>query len=341
MLAAMRWGWRRSLRRFFDGLRLAWDTGRCVCANAIHAGVREAAIDQDQHGTAAQADTRSADACGLNSRPRRKQHGDAVAKLRPSIRDSGGQQRAAPGGAQLEQPGETGRIRAGGAGGSDHPIVAGQFAFAIDLPQHPRGHRMQCEHGAGDPCQQVGPIVAPRDVRQFVQQDVIEFRGSQVRRAGLRAGPRRDAGSRSPPAWARRSRSSRRAGRRMRAGHHPGIEVGLLFPRGGPPAFFQTAQMQVTAGQPRALRAAKKANHTARNRSGQEPEGSTTRRRFVPDGRGGKGAGARVERRRLRRRHRLAVREAGLSPGSASRGVQAAERRTPGRPTRRPRGWPH
>ena len=83
-------------------------------------------------------------------------------------------------GAQFEQPRETRRIRPGGAGGGHHPIVAGEFPFAIDLAECERGDRMQCEHGAGDPCEQVGPVVAPCDVRQFVQQDVIQLHGSQV-----------------------------------------------------------------------------------------------------------------------------------------------------------------
>ena len=148
--------------------------GLFACANAIHAGVREAAITRMSITAAHSGD---AERRGLRTEfaAAAQQHRDAVAKLRTAIGDAGSQQRAAARGAQLEQAGQTGRIGPGGAGGSHHPIVAGQFALAIDLPQHPRGHRMQRENGPGDPRQQVGPIVAPRDVRQFVQQDVIEF----------------------------------------------------------------------------------------------------------------------------------------------------------------------
>ena len=70
-LAALRWGPAGAACGASSmAFACARETGPFVCANAIHAGVREAAIIRISI-TAAQAETRSADVCGLNSRPRR------------------------------------------------------------------------------------------------------------------------------------------------------------------------------------------------------------------------------------------------------------------------------
>src|SRR5215467_1330140 len=109
-------------------------------------------------------------------KPRPEQDLDALSEVGGSVCHSGREQFATPRGAEFEQASESRGIVDGGAGGSDNPIVTGDFPFSLDAAQNPRSHRMEYKSRECQPAHQVGPIVAARDMSQFVKKDVVEFR---------------------------------------------------------------------------------------------------------------------------------------------------------------------
>ena len=286
---------------------------------------------------AAHTDTRRAEACGLNWRPRRSSIAMRSPSCEPAIGDSGCEQRAATGSAQFKEAGQAGRIGAGGSGGRNDPIVAGKFAFAIDLPEHPRGYRVQRQNGPRDPCEQVGPIVAPCDVRQFVQQHVVELGRGEVGEQGVGQdyGGVLEADRHRHGHGARDEQSD---GAAYTAGQHPGIEVGLLFARGGP---ARRVSDGADAG------SCRRAAHTARCRARTTMREAGLARNPAEAQRSGLyRAGwaprqwAQVLRRKSRVRRQLLAR--GMPEvRPAGYAVPAAGRRTRGRPTRRLREWRH
>jgi hypothetical protein len=64
----------------------------------------------------------------------------------------------------------------------DYPIVAGDFALALDPPDDPSRHRVQRQHSSEDAHRQIAPVVPARDVSGFVQQYVLEFLGLKLAR---------------------------------------------------------------------------------------------------------------------------------------------------------------
>jgi hypothetical protein len=108
-------------------------------------------------------------------KPRPEQDLDALAEVRGSVSHSSREQFAAARAAEFEQACESRGIVDGGAGGSDNPIVTGDFPFSLDAAQNPRSHRMENKSRECQPAHQVGPIVAAGDMSQFVKQDVVEF----------------------------------------------------------------------------------------------------------------------------------------------------------------------
>ena len=152
------------------------------------------------------------------------------------------------------------------------------------------------------PRQKIGPIVAPRDVRQFVQQDVIQFRGSQVAEQsfGQHDGGMLESDCDRHRHGARNQQSGRPADG---ACHHPGIEVGLLFPRGWASAVLQMAQMKITADQTGALSRKERKPHREKQR-GPGSGGQRHLRRFVPDERARNGCSYTVGRCTMQRQAR-------------------------------------
>ena len=106
---------------------------------------------------------------------------DALAEVRRGTRHTRGQHHAAPGAAQFEEAGQAGGIRPRLAGPRYHPIVRSQLSFACDLAHHPGRHRVQPGYRAQAAGQEIGPIVAARHVRQFMQQDVVQFAFAKLR----------------------------------------------------------------------------------------------------------------------------------------------------------------
>jgi len=109
-------------------------------------------------------------------KPRPEQDLDALAEVRGSVSHSSREQFATARAAEFEQARESRGIVDGRAGGSDNPIVTGDFPFSLDPAQNPRSHRMENKSRGCQSTHQVAPIVAADDVSQFVKQDVVEFR---------------------------------------------------------------------------------------------------------------------------------------------------------------------
>jgi hypothetical protein len=108
-------------------------------------------------------------------KPRPEQDLDALAEVRGSVSHSSREQFAAARAAEFEQACESRGIVDGGAGGSDNPIVTGDFPFSLDAAQNPRSHGVENKSRGCQSAHQVAPIVAADDVSQFVKQDVVEF----------------------------------------------------------------------------------------------------------------------------------------------------------------------
>lgn len=72
-------------------------------------------------------------------------------------------------------------IRARFADSRDHPIVASQLSFARNLSQGPGCHGVQTYHRAQAAGEEIAPIVEPGNVRQFVQQHMVEFAVAEMR----------------------------------------------------------------------------------------------------------------------------------------------------------------
>ena len=73
----------------------------------------------------------------------------------------------------------------GGACGCDNPIVTGDLPFSLDAAKNPHCDGMEGKNCGCQSAYQVSPIVAAGHMSQFVKQDVVEFRLSNLRQQGL------------------------------------------------------------------------------------------------------------------------------------------------------------